>query len=377
MARETISAEQIADIYEAAVDDARWPSMAKIVTAAAGIPSGSVWIVQDGAVTDFSITNDGKAAQAPYLAHYNKLDVWNQGLMRGPWEVPRLGYENFPERELFKTEFYNDFARHYGMFRPMGAMVRLGPKTFATVATIRLGTRKTLEEAHKPNLIRVLPYVKRALQLRVAQHRLAPHRRLHAATLDRLAFGVVVCNASGRIVLVNRAAEATARGGAGIVLGGAGKGLGALVPAEARALAALAHDAANGGPGGIMRITGAPTRGDLVVLVTPLPPHFGVGGQGGEGHALLTFRQLRDDPSFSSDMLAAIFGLSEAQAAVALAIFNGASPEQIAADRGVAVSTIRTHLAEVFVRTGAENQRDLVRLLGMLPPVRVQSHEQE
>jgi DNA-binding CsgD family transcriptional regulator len=36
----------------------------------------------------------------------------------------------------------------------------------------------------------------------------------------------------------------------------------------------------------------------------------------------------------------------------------------------VAISTVRTHLAEIFVRTGTESQRDLVRLLGMLPPVR-------
>jgi DNA-binding CsgD family transcriptional regulator len=53
-----------------------------------------------------------------------------------------------------------------------------------------------------------------------------------------------------------------------------------------------------------------------------------------------------------------------------LAIFDGKSPEQIAADRNVAISTMRTHLAQIFARTGAENQRDLVRMLGMLPPLR-------
>jgi DNA-binding CsgD family transcriptional regulator len=47
-----------------------------------------------------------------------------------------------------------------------------------------------------------------------------------------------------------------------------------------------------------------------------------------------------------------------------------AAPEEIAAERGVAISTLRTHFAEIFARTGAENQRDLIRLLGMLPPVR-------
>lgn len=371
MARSVPSAGIIADIYEAAIDEAHWPSIASVVTRAAGIPSGSIWIVQDGAVTDFSITEDGKAAQAPYLAHYSKLDVWNQGLLRGPWEVPRMGYENFPEHELLKTEFYNDFARHYGMLRPMGAIMRLGKNTFATVATIRLGTNKPLEDSDKPKLQSVLPHVKRALQLRVAQRRNAPQFRLHAATLDLFAFGIVICDGSGRVVMANRAAQEMTRPGCGINLGGRGNGVAATVSAQTQALSLLVHDAANGKAGGVMRVTGSPEHGDFVVLVAPLPPHFGIGGQPGECYSLVTFRRLRDDPSFSSDMLGSIFGLSKTQAEIALAIFAGRSPEQVAQERGVTIATLRTHLAAIFARTGTENQRDLVRLIGLLPPVRI------
>jgi len=373
MGHRPLSADLIGDIYEAALDDERWPGIAKIVAGATGTRSGGLWIAQEGRIADFAITEDGTASQVPYIAHYSKYDVWNQNLMRGPWERARLGYELFPERELVKTEFYNDFARPYGMFRPMAAVTRLARGTFATVSTIQLGTRRLLEESNKPSLDRVLPHVRRALQLRLNRRRHSPNALLHVAALDALAFGVVASDAAGGIVVANKAAETLAGAGAGIVLGGRGKGLGAVGAAEARALAALVNDAASGGPGGVMRLTGRSGSAELAVLVTPLPRSLGLNGAEGGGYALVTLRSTSDSPSFSAEILSGLFGLSPAQADIALAIFAGKAPEEIAAERGVAISTLRSHLAEIFARTGAENQRDLVRLLGMLPPVRTQS----
>jgi DNA-binding CsgD family transcriptional regulator/PAS domain-containing protein len=370
MKHPTLSADLIADIYEAAVDDERWPGIAGIVATATGMPSAGVWFIDDGEVRDISLTEDIRATQQPYLAHYAKLDMWQQGLFRGPWERPRVGYELFSERDLIKTEFYNDFARRAGMFRPMGAVIRLARNSFATVATNRLGSSRLVEEEDKPNLARVLPHMRRALQLRLTQRRSSPRGQIHAAALDTLAFGVVVCEARGRIVLINKAAEALARDRAGITLGKSGRGLGALVAAESAALAAMINDAAGSGPGGVIRLTGRGESSELIALITPLPRSFGLGT--GPAYALVTLRSARDSPSFSAETLIALFHVSPAQAEIALAIYNGKTPEQIAGERGVTISTLRTHLAEIFLRTGTESQRDLVRLLGMLPPVRQQ-----
>lgn len=378
MSRGTLSAEAIGDIYEAALDEGCWPSLAETVTSAAGVENGAVWIVDGNGIVDFSITEDGHASQAPYLAHYSKLDVWSQSMMQGPLDRVRLGSEVFPERELVRTEFYNDFLRPNGIFRPMAAVLRLGGGAFATVSAVRLGTRKLLEQSDKPRLERVLPHVRRALQLRLRQRERLRRERIHAAALDAFAFGVLVCAADGRILLANKAAAALAAAGAGIMLGDRRKGLGTLLQSEAKALAALVRDAANGGSGGGMRLTGRGGGAELVALVTPLPRNFGLPGGGAlPPYALVTLRSARDSPSFSAEILSALFGLSPTQAAVALAIFNGKDPEQIAAERGVAISTLRTHLAEIFLRTGAESQRDLVRLLGTLPPVRAQSGADE
>lgn len=374
MAQETISADLIGDIYEAAVDDERWPMIAGIVETAAGTAGTAVWIVGQGQVLDISVTAELLATQEPYLAHYAKLDPWQHGLLTRPWGRVVLGAETFPERELHKTEFYNDFARPNGIFRPMGAMMRLGRGTFATVAANRPTDKRMFDGADAPRLDRLLPHLRRALQLRLQRRKHAPGSAMHASALDALAFGVIVCDSSGRIVLTNKMAETITRdGGSGIILGARKKGLEAVVPAQSRALLAFVHDAATGGPGGVMRLTGRSGDGELLILVTPLPRGMGLNGGTPQAYALLTLRRAWDNPSFSSTILATLFGLSPAQADIALAIFEGKTPEAIATERGVAISTLRTHLAEIFIRTGAENQRDLVRLLGTLPPVRIRN----
>jgi DNA-binding CsgD family transcriptional regulator/PAS domain-containing protein len=371
MMRGALSPDVIADIYEAAIDDERWPAIAQIVASATGVPTAGVWFVDQGQLQDLALTEDALATYGPYTEHYVKLDQWQRGLISGPWDQVRLGYELFPERELKKTEFYNDFARGNGLFRPMCAVMHLARGTFATVSVNLPPGKKLLEETDKPRLARVVPHLRRALQLRLTQRKSAPRAKLHAAALDALAFGMVVCDANGRVVLANTAAEALARAGAGITLGNRRHGLGAVAQDEARALAALVHDAACGGAGGVMRLTGRAGRCELIALVTPLPPKFGVDGAR-PAYALVSLRSAYDSPSFSTEMLIALFGVSPAQAAIALAVFNGKSPEEIAAARGVAISTLRTHLAEIFVRTEVEDQRGLIRLLGMLPPVRAQ-----
>jgi DNA-binding CsgD family transcriptional regulator len=58
-----------------------------------------------------------------------------------------------------------------------------------------------------------------------------------------------------------------------------------------------------------------------------------------------------------------MFGLSPAEADLALALMVGSTPKEIAAKRGVAVSTIRTQLRSVFSKTHTQRQADLIALL--------------
>lgn len=369
----SLTPQKIGSLYEAALHRDGLAPLANIVSGVMGVDSTGLWVIEDGGIVDMATSAMLRETERPYLAHFHRLDPWHFASLAHLDRVV-LGCELLPERALIKTEFYNDFARPAGLFRPMGATIRLASGALAVFGIEQPRTRLLFEDDNKKPLERMLPHLRRALQLRLKTRR-NPPAQLHADTLDALAFGVVVCRADGRIVRANAAAEALARGGA-IVLRRRGGGLGAVVAAEARALARLINDAATGGPGGIVRLTGRSGCIELIALVAPLPGSFGFDGGTPNSCALVALRSPSDSATFSADMLTALFRLSPAQAEIALALYGGRTPEQIAVERGMAISTLRTHLAKIFLRTGTENQRDLVRLLGMLPPVRAQAVRQ-
>nr|WP_302474291.1 LuxR C-terminal-related transcriptional regulator [Roseococcus sp. MDT2-1-1] len=67
-------------------------------------------------------------------------------------------------------------------------------------------------------------------------------------------------------------------------------------------------------------------------------------------------------------MLSDLFGLTAAEAAVAHAVaaMPGRGLNGIAARLNIAETTLKTHLARVFLKTGAAGQADLVRMLAGL-----------
>jgi DNA-binding CsgD family transcriptional regulator len=246
-------------------------------------------------------------------------------------------------------------------------MLQLTRDAVAAIAVNLPDFKRPFERHEKRRLQALVPHIKRALQIRLRRHRQVLPTSAQGLVLDALAFAVVVCDAGARVVCANAAAESLARTGKGILFRGGRKRLGAPIPGEARTLVALIHDAACGGSGGAIRLASR-DGAKLLALVTPLPR--GAAGLGGRGHALVALRAACDDPPFTQTTLCALFHLSPAQALIALAIYEGKSPEEIAVSRGIRISTLRTHLTEIFLRTGVENQRELVRLLGALPQFR-------
>lgn len=186
-----------------------------------------------------------------------------------------------------------------------------------------------------------------------------------ASVLDALTFGLFICDPTSAVVFANRAAEELTRTRA-ITCPEPGRQLCVGSGGESRRLQALVSQAATGGAGGAMQITNPDGNAVLVAVVTSLPQPDGEFG----GRAVVALRPVRDTPAFTEDMLVALYGLSASQAAIALMLYNGVSAEEIAAARGVKISTIRSHISAIYLRTGAGNQPDLVRLLASLPPLR-------
>jgi DNA-binding CsgD family transcriptional regulator len=68
-------------------------------------------------------------------------------------------------------------------------------------------------------------------------------------------------------------------------------------------------------------------------------------------------------PAETKEYLRRRFGLTLAEANVALEVLNGDGRGAVAARLGISMTTVRTHLSSIFEKTGVRRQAELVRLL--------------
>ena len=91
---------------------------------------------------------------------------------------------------------------------------------------------------------------------------------------------------------------------------------------------------------------------------------------GGCEYFVIVLADLAGRPQPNPLTLKRIFGLTGAEAKLAIRIGHGDTPSEIARDHGVSVATVRSQLASVFAKTQTRRQTDLALLLmraAMLP----------
>jgi DNA-binding CsgD family transcriptional regulator len=184
---------------------------------------------------------------------------------------------------------------------------------------------------------------------------------LLARVLDEIDYGMLVVTAGGGLRYANQLARHELQGEG--PLGLAHGQLQAHQPADQNQLHMALADAVRGRR---RLITLGQNGGSLSVAVLPMP---GDGDDHGESLALLTFGKRTPCETLTVDFYARSQGLTGAEARVLQALCNGAKPKEIAADGNVAISTVRSHICSIRVKTQTANIRELVDRVSRLPPM--------
>ena len=272
-------------------------------------------------------------------------------------------YLAVPENELDRNEYYAWYQPVSGMRYHLGGVVRPDLPFFASV-TLHRPRRRGHATGQEMDLFRLLfDHIERALEV---EYRLNLDRGIAAglAAVAGAADGCILLDHAGRPVFVNDAARA--QSGDALLLDASG--VRARSGAEDKMLRGLiaacraTYLRAGVSPGGTLGLSRRERGHPLVITVTPMPIRAGELADLGPAVCILI---AAPDMARAPDvgLLRQVYRLTPAEAALARQLCLGETLAQAARGRGIAVSTARTYLEQIFIKTGTRRQSDLARLL--------------
>jgi DNA-binding CsgD family transcriptional regulator len=270
------------------------------------------------------------------------------------------------DHDFERSDFYNGFVRPAGGFHGL-ALGFDTPTLSSFLAVCRRRRAGDFEAKHAAALQTLSPHLAMALRVRQRLDLTDLGAAGAWATIDQLGTAFMIVDAEAAVVFANEAALGLVRGGRGLRLGR--DGLYAANAAASRTLrrviagCARAKGASGDAAGVVdllvcegeaLRIAVAPFRPERIGLDT---------GWRAKPLALLIVTDPGRERDARKTRLRQRFGLTPAEADLAMEIAHGDGRKAAAARLGIAVSTARMHLTRIFEKTGVHRQAELVRVV--------------
>jgi DNA-binding CsgD family transcriptional regulator/PAS domain-containing protein len=239
-----------------------------------------------------------------------------------------------------------------GLGRFLGTLQDVGHGIFLGLALHRsVEDPDDFNEQHVNRLADLAPHVGQAFlltdQLQTSMERDDRLREL----MDRLCFGIVLCDERARVQWSNRRALGLLGRDAALML--RGEHLQGRNAADTQRLL-----------GELAKVHGAgKTSGYLRMGQGSEALHIAIQAAGDPASLILVISSAVEVRDLPSGALERLFGLTPTEARLLAAIATGSTVEDYALQRGVSVGTARMQLKQVQTKTGQHRQSDLVRLV--------------
>ena len=367
-----LTEEQLLDlVYRTVVEPERWPALLEGVADLAG--GERAWLSQLN-VADGSgggvIARIDPAMLALYGDYYYQVNPFvariadPAGFARR-WRPSVRTDEHWMEKSQFvRCEYYNDFLRPQNIHSAIVIGLTVADGQMVDVNIGRSRGRGDFEPGEIAAVKRLHPHLVRAVTLSRDVDALRQERNDFAAVLDGCETAMFLVDHDARVLFANRAAETALAARAEMRV--AGRRL-ALATAElTAALRRLVGLAASDAPeGGSMAAPRADGGRPLQIVVTPARSER-LRSLTGEARAVVWLTDLGRRAAPTAETLRALFGLSGAEARVAVLLAAGASVAEAAAMIDKSVHTVRSHLQRVLEKTGARRQSELTAMFERL-----------
>ncbi len=274
--------------------------------------------------------------------------------------------ELVPDADLLQSEYYRDYLQPIGLFHILGVDTIAADGMLARLRIARRLDEPPFTEQHKAICERILPHLRRAIQIHARLTRTESERDLYAGAVDQLAVAALVLDERGRVLNTNSMAGRLLEAGDGIAMTGQELQIAdRQVNSQLQDMVATAISAQRAGTTGMARALRIPRpsgRQELGLVIRPVPA-----SEWDEGQSSPCIAVFISDPeqqeSASQQLLGELFELTPAEANLAIKLARGLSLAQVSEEQNISQHTARAQLKSVFAKTGMTRQAELVRLV--------------
>jgi DNA-binding CsgD family transcriptional regulator len=373
--RETDISACIGGIYEAAYYPAAWPvAVESLRRLFHGSTACLVRTGPDLRPSDAIAPNNDPAFQVRYIHEFaDEQNVVEAALARAPVGLVYNDIAYIGPKKLRDSRLWNDWMAPQDMYGGLTSKLLASGQSSWSFDVQRGRRQSEFSDSDIKSLELLSPHLRRAIAIN-RQNRMV---ELFSSVLSHLPFGVVLVDASRRILSLNEAAESLLSECPGALHRKMGL-FAAADPAreaELRRLVAEAcrsHDGVAPGLGGDFLIDQKLCGGGATTLAISVRPLAGpdLRAISAQPCAVIILRKISPElPVGFVEEIRRVFDLTPREANLAAGLAAGLSLKEIARDMGIRFSTARTHLDRIFRKTETRQQSQLVAVVKNVRPV--------
>jgi DNA-binding CsgD family transcriptional regulator len=258
------------------------------------------------------------------------------------------------------NRYYKDWMVPHGYHDVLAALMVKNERNFGGLAMTRSLGQPRFTARDRDNVRLIAPHIRRALKFSDMIDQKVIERNRLAEIIDSLATPVVIIDDCANLVHSNQTALKLIASGE-VVLAEPNN---PVMAAHAASRDALAHVLMSGMNLAQSMALRKRHGGDLIASVLPLANISG-GASRSSSHAAIFFHDPDREFQLPGEALAKLYRLTGAELRLLLALAHGATLNDVAARSGTAITTVRSHLKNLFTKTGKSRQSDLVQMAMM------------
>jgi len=364
----------INSIYETPLDEGSWDNALKQVCDLTGSAGFNVFVLDH----EKEVIPVNRSLGIPddiiedYSSYYVQKDPGIAFYLRNPNEEFYYNYAHTSEAEIDKDEYYSWLQANGGARYYLATTFQFNDR-YSGIVTAQRGAQAGHAQTRDMELLGQLsPHIQRAVEL----SELLDHSNSKAETaldaLERAPYGVFLLDRDGDILFANQRARQILRKNDGLTV--SDQRVVAARSEDNRHLQKAIEESLKAGKGETLFAgTSLPVETDqfsrpYMIRIAPLmgPSRLLMKQRPTVMLVVTDLDASADDIERRRDSLAALYGLTDAEAAIAVMLGEAMRPAEVCQQLRISENTLKTHRRHIFEKIGIETQAALAKIVTRL-----------